>query len=57
MKITNIRFYVHPRQGETLHSRLGPYFATRKEAQQYIDDNKLDDVWIGRKFSATVDGR
>lgn len=52
MAITKSKFLV--RQNKTPHKQVGPYFATREEAQKYIDDNNLVDVQIGESFSVDL---
>jgi len=52
MAISTSKFHVS--ENERPYKKVSPYFATRKEAQQYIDDNELDDVSVSESFSVNL---
>lgn len=52
MAISASKFHVS--ENERPYKKVSPYFATREEAQQYIDDNELDDVGVSESFSVNL---
>jgi hypothetical protein len=52
MQMTDSRFHVS--ENERPYKQVSPYFATAEEAQQYIDDNELDDVSVSESFSVNL---